>query len=296
MLKKIIIAETSAGRLDQLLKQQLPEHSRAFLTKLIKQGNVLIDGQKTKPSIKISKGQKIEIIIPKKETLKPEKGKLDIVYEDKNVLVINKPAGLAMHPGAGVIKNTLAGRLLNYLPALKNVGEPMRPGIVHRLDKDTSGLVIVAKNENARLHLINQFKNRLVEKEYLALIKGKITPEKGAINRSLARSKKQRTKITTALLGKPAITEYKTVKSFRDFTLLACFPRTGRTHQIRVHLASVGHPIVGDKTYGPKKQALTAPRQLLHAHHLKITLPDGKTKQWTAEMPTNFASALKKLI
>ncbi|MFH1508655.1 MAG: RluA family pseudouridine synthase [bacterium] len=297
MKSKTIFAKENNDRLDRFLCAKFPEYSRSYFSNLIKAGQILVDNNKAKASQNIVKDQKIEISFPEKEFLQAEKGNLDIVFENENVIVINKKAGISMHPGAGETTGTLASLLLNYYPDIKNVGEPDRPGIVHRLDKDTSGLVIVAKNNEARNYLFEQFKNRNVTKEYLALVNGIMKDSVGEINKAIKRSKSNRTKMAISIFGKEAVTKYSVQNFYNNYTLVKCWPRTGRTHQIRVHLESIGYPIVGDKVYGAKKQKhpFKTERQFLHAKKLKLELPSGETKEWETELPNDLQNILNKL-
>ncbi len=225
---------------------------------------------------------------------------MKIIYEDKNIIVINKPADLIVHPNNPEQKNTLVDELLAYCPEIKNVGnDPMRPGIVHRLDKDTSGLIIIAKNNHSFAYLKKQFSERKIVKKYLALVHGQVKDEKGIITKSISFSKKDRKK-RSALLdekSKKAWTEYKVVKRFKKYTLLEIIIKTGRTHQIRVHLSSIGHPIAGDKQYKFKRQLLpeNLNRQFLHASYLKFKLPDGKIMEFKLDLPEDLKNVLQNL-
>ena len=223
-----------------------------------------------------------------------------IIFEDNDILVIDKPAGLTVHPVNKSQKNTLVNQILSYCPRIKDIGDdPLRPGIVHRLDKDTSGLMVIAKNNSAFEYLKKEFQERKVVKKYLALVIGQIKDKKGTITKAISLSKKDHRK-RSALLddkAKPAWTEYKVLKRFKDFTLLEVRPKTGRTHQIRVHLASIGHPIAGDKQYKFKRQAWPANlnRQFLQAAYLKFRLPNGKLVEFKSELPKDLERILKDL-
>jgi 23S rRNA pseudouridine1911/1915/1917 synthase len=217
---------------------------------------------------------------------------LDIVYENQDIIVINKPAGLLVYPIKGE-KDTLVARLIAHDPKIKEVGQKERPGIVHRLDRDTSGLMIVAKNNQAYQYLIDQFSQRKITKKYLALVFGKIKEPKGKIVYRIQRGKK----MTLDLAGRSAETEYQVVKYFNDFTLVEAVPKTGRMHQIRVHLHKIGHPLVGDKLYRFKRKKFPFPiiRQFLHAYYLKLELPNGKIAEFKIELPQELKSILIKL-
>lgn len=225
---------------------------------------------------------------------------MKIIFEDKDILVIDKPAGLTVHPVNKSQKNTLVNQILAYYPKIKNVGDDvLRPGIVHRLDKDTSGLIIVAKNQSAFEHLKRQFQERKVIKKYLALVMGQVKDEKGVITKAISLSGKDHKKRSVLLddKSKKAWTEYKVLKRFKEYTLLEVYPKTGRTHQIRVHLASIGHPIAGDKQYKFKRQTRPADleRQFLHAAYLKLALPDGKIREFKSELPQELERVLENL-
>ena len=225
---------------------------------------------------------------------------LKIVFENQDIIVINKPAGLTVHPTRPEQDNTLVNQLLAYYPEIKNVGEDvLRPGIVHRLDKDTSGLMIIAKNNKAFEYLKKQFQERKVIKRYLALVHGKVKDEKGTITKSISLSKKDHLKRSTLLdeKSKPAWTEYQVKKYFNNYTLLEVAPKTGRTHQIRIHLASIGHPITGDKQYKFKRQVnpKNLNRQFLHASYLKFKLPNGKIAEFKSKLPQDLEKVLESI-
>ncbi len=226
--------------------------------------------------------------------------KLKIVWEDKDAIVINKPAGLLVHPTSSQQNDTLVNGLIAYCPSIKNVGDdPLRPGLVHRLDKDTSGLIVVAKNNSAFKYLKKQFQEGKIAKYYLALVIGQIKDKKGIITKAISFSKKDYRK-RSALLdkkSKKAWTEYKVLKSFKDYTLLKVIPKTGRTHQIRVHLSSIGHPLAGDKQYRFKRRPSpeNLPRQFLHAHYLKFQLANGKIVELKSALPQDLKKVLQAL-
>jgi len=226
--------------------------------------------------------------------------KLNIIYEDKDILVIGKPAGLVVHPNKPNQNNTLVNGLLAYYPPINEVGEdPLRPGIVHRLDKDTSGLLIVAKTNQTFKYLKEQFKQRKIKKKYLALVVGRIKDEKGIITKSISQSKKAHNK-RSALWdekAKKAITNYKVIKRFKDYTFLEVVPKTGRTHQIRIHLASIGYPLAGDKQYKFKRQPCPKGlgRHFLHAYYLKFQLPNGKMMALKSELASDLKKVLQDL-
>lgn len=247
-------------------------------------------------------GERVDIIIPPLEAtdLTAEAIALDILYQDDDIIVVNKPSGLVVHPAAGHRSGTLVNALLYHCPVIAGVGGERRPGIVHRLDKDTSGVLVAAKNEQAMASLIKQFKNRQIHKDYLVLVWGHLTPFSGTIETRIGRSKHNRKKMSaTTNTGRMSITKYQTLNAFDDISFLRVHPETGRTHQIRVHLAHMGHPVVGDKQYGKrprKKVAITTQRQMLHAERLAFNHPaTGQRVEFAAPLPADMALVLKKL-
>jgi len=288
-------------RLDIFLANKLPEFSRSRLQGLIRDGNVSINKQPlTKAGRWLDAGEIIEVHIPPPvpSMLVPEKRPLDIVYEDSNLVIINKPAGMVVHPSPGHTAGTLVHAVLGLIPDLGGIGGEERPGIVHRLDKDTSGLIVVAKNEPAHTWLQDQFRNRAVEKIYLALVDGHPPTETGRIEAAIGRNSSHRKLMGVVPddKGREAITEYRTLEKFTDQTLLEVHPHTGRTHQIRVHMAFLGCPISGDTVYGRKKRTLPIARHFLHAWKLKITLPGAdKQREFEALVPDDLSQTLKAL-
>lgn len=233
--------------------QEFPSFSRTQLHKQITETDVLVNSKSTKPSYRIRSNDVIEIELPSPPVIEliPEEIPLDIIYEDKDLLVLNKPSGLVVHPAAGIDRGTLANGLAAYLDASSASGSPMRPGIVHRLDRDTSGLMVVAKNQPSYHHLTQQFAERKVKKEYIALVYRQVEKLSGTIDLPIGRHLNQRTKMAVMVkTGRPALTIYKVSKQFANFSLLDIEIKTGRTHQIRVHLAHINHPVVGDEVYG----------------------------------------------
>ncbi len=313
-VKSFLINEENEGiRIDKFLKAQFPEISRNRLQALIKQGFVLIEGKTTKPRYLLRKNDKLKVHLqPKKEVkISPNpKVKLDILFENEHFLVLNKAAKILVHPAKTPTTKTLANGLVSYLPSLRKVGEnPLRPGIVHRLDKDTSGLLLVAKNQKAFLELKRLFQKRKIEKEYLALVAGKFRHKKGKIESYLIRSRNHASKRISLPLpaenakSKKALTFYQVKKEFHPlkghyYTLLSLFPKTGRTHQLRAQLSSINHPIVGDPLYKSKTgQSLLAPPQMfLHAAKLAFFFQN-QYYQFYSPLPRalqDFLSSLKQ--
>lgn len=288
-------------RLDKYLVSCFPDYSRSQLQRLIGEGFVLVNGvQPTKTGLFLEMGDLVEINFPAPEPIDiiPEDILLEILYEDKNLLVINKPAGMVVHPSVGHSQGTLVHAVMGHVPFLEGIGGKMRPGIVHRLDKDTSGLILIAKNDNSHRWLQRQFKLRDVEKIYLALVDGRPVTPTGRIIAPIYRDRAQRKKMVIAPEGKgrPSVTEYQTIKQYTNHTLLRVHPLTGRTHQIRVHLASLKIPIAGDSVYGHKKQLIDLGRHFLHASELSIRLPGEKKKTtFRTELPDDLAKVLENL-
>ncbi len=293
----VLIVEQSGTRLDKFVSERYPDFSRTYLQKLIDDGWVKVNGKTAKPSYRLNSGDKIEVSFPTTaiSTLAPENIQVKIAYEDDDLLVVDKPAGLTTHPSLGQTEHTLVNAILSYYPRLAEMGDSLRPGIVHRLDKDTSGLIIIAKNVPAQLKLIEQFRNRSVSKTYITLVKGHLTPERGIIEAPIGRDKVARKKMAVVTGGRHALSQYKVLKYYRDYTLLEVKPETGRTHQIRVHLAAIGFPMAGDSVYGIKVPFLK--RQFLHAHCLSFNLPStGKRTELKSELPEDLKEALKNII
>lgn len=282
-------------RLDGYLAEVLPQFSRAYLQKLIEQGRVVVNGRRTKASRRLIADDSIAVELP---PLPPspaaEPASLHIVYEDEEIIVVDKPAGLTVHPAPWHPDHTLVNALLAHFPALAESGEGVRPGIVHRLDKNTSGLIVIAKNEPARTALIKQFRSKAVTKGYLVLVKGKAFPRQGVIELPLGRDPRNRKRMAVVQGGREAVTHYRVERYFGDCSLLEVMPRTGRTHQIRVHLSAVGYPVVGDSTYGVKSDCL--PRQFIHAHRLGFRLPSTRQYlEFSSPLPRELRGALEML-
>lgn len=288
-------------RLDRWLAAQLPDRSRAEVQRWIKDGRVTLGSRSLKASYRVQEGDTVTAEIPPiaDYTVAAEAIPLDIVYEDADVIVINKAAGMVVHPAAGNWHGTLVNAVLHHCPDLEGVGGAGRPGIVHRLDKDTSGLILVAKNDRAQRSLQAQFKARAVHKTYLALAHGRMTPQRGRIEAAIGRDPRQRKRmaVVPASLGRAAVTEYDVIAYYGNCTYLSCHPLTGRTHQIRVHLAYVHHPLVGDEVYGGgRRLALRVPRQFLHAAGLRFRLPATQEEMtFTAPLPADLQAVLDEL-
>lgn len=299
--EKIIVKDLNEPvRIDLFLTEKI-SLSRSAVQRLIKHGNILVNNKPVKkPGQKLKNKDIIFIKHPEPEIwhVEPEKIPLDIIYEDQDLIVLNKPKDMVVHPGAGRKKHTLAGALLSHCGGLSEVGGKLRPGIVHRLDKDTSGIMIVAKNDKTHINLSQQFSKRNIKKEYIALVHGNLNNAKGIISTPVGRNKKDRKKMAVTYDGKPAETRWEVLKKFKDFSLLKITPLTGRTHQIRVHMASTGHPVVGDQIYGKKNKDknLMLGSQFLHA--LKIGFRHPKTGQYiefSAKIPSELKEILKNL-
>ncbi len=298
MIKNLysFVVDKPGVRLDKYVGERCPELSRTYAQKLIGGGYITVNDRVAKAGVKLNIGDKVNIIIPPTplSPLSPEDIPLNIIYEDDDLLVIDKPAGLAIHPAPGHPSHTLVNAILSYLPSLPDTGDSLRPGIVHRLDKDTSGLMLVAKSSMAQVNLINQFKARSVVKAYLALVKGHLTPENGIIEAPIGRDPRNRKRMAVVAEGREARTEYYVIKYIGDYTLLEVRPETGRTHQIRVHLSAIGYPVVGDKVYGVKSAYLS--RQFLHACRLGFKLPStGEYVEFNSELPPELVEALKNI-
>ncbi len=283
----------SSVRLDQYLVAVFPRPiSRSHIKKLIDNGNILANGVKVKVHHKVKVGDKIEVFLEELPflSLEPQDIPLNIIYEDDDIIVVNKPPGIAAHPGPGIQSGTLVNALLYHCKSLSTVNEA-RPGIVHRLDKDTSGVMVVAKNNFSHTELAKQFKDRTVKKRYIALVKGDVELDEGVVDLPIGRHPSHRQKMAVRYDStKKAVTEYKVLKRFKDFTMLELNLKTGRTHQIRVHMAYLGHPILGDEKYGAKGKFQ---RQTLHSYFLSFRHPrTGKNLEFTAELSDDIKTLI----
>lgn len=301
MTKKefIVTKENSNQRLDTYASSLDAVLSRSMCQKLIKENLIKVNGKNVKESYKVKEGDKIEITFeePKETKAKPENIPLDVIYEDNDILVINKPKGMVVHPGNGNTDGTLVNAVLAYAKgSLSGIGGEIRPGIVHRLDKDTSGLIIVAKNDKAHINMSNEIKNHEVTKIYTALVKGNIVENEATIDMPIARSKQDRKKMSVDKDGKSAITHIKVIKRYGKYTLLRVKIDTGRTHQIRVHLSQIGHPVVGDEVYSNGKNEFGVKGQMLHSTILEFKHPvTGKLLHLEAPLPQYFQDVINKL-
>lgn len=299
-MKEFIVEKEEIGkRLDAYLSLKNEKISRTMVQKLIEEGDILVNGKNPKASYKVSEGDKItlEEIEPKEISLEAQDIAVDVIYEDKDIIVVNKPKGLVVHPANGNPDGTLVNAIMAICKgSLSGIGGEIRPGIVHRLDKDTSGIIIIAKNDEAHINLSEQIKNREVKKTYIALVRGFVKENEATINMPIGRSPKDRKKMAVVKNGKNAITHIKVLERFNNYTLLQVNIETGRTHQIRVHLSEIGYPIVGDYTYSNGKNEFGIVGQCLHAKSLKFRHPiTNKEMYLEAELPQYFKDVIKKL-
>ncbi|NQT82425.1 RluA family pseudouridine synthase [bacterium] len=299
-----VVSENCSGfRLDKFLADCLPERSRAYVQRLIQRGLVTLNGEQVKAHHTVKEGDVAEVVVPPPEEpyMEPQDIPLEVLYEDEYLIAVNKPAGLVVHPGAGNPSGTLVNALLAHCEKLSTGGHPLRPGIVHRLDKDTSGCIIVAKDDVTHRRLADQFLTRQVHKEYRAIVVGSPPDDRGVIETHIARSRRNRKKMTaTAAEGKFAFTSYCVLENFFHASYLSIEPLTGRTHQIRVHLSHIGHPVAGDRQYSRgstcRQLGIEIPRQMLHSYKLHVNHPhNSKRMRLTAPLPKDFSSALNQL-
>ena len=298
MIKLIVPDEQARQRLDRFLAQALPAFSRARLQTLIREEFVSLNGKPARPRDLVRAGDAVEVREPEIEKVEaqPEQIRLDVIFEDDDLLVLNKPAGIVMHPGAGHAQHTLVNALLAHCQNLSGIGGKERPGIVHRLDKETSGALVVAKNDTTHRDLSSQFAARTMTKIYLALVAGILRKTSGVIDKAIARHPIHRQRMAIARRqGRSAKTEYRVLRSGNEMSLVECTLHSGRTHQIRVHLHHVGNPVLGDKLYGGKR-AGDYPRQMLHAWKLAFRHPrSGDAMSFEAPVPRDFADAMRKI-
>lgn len=294
-------AENDAGkRLDSFLTEKCPEMTRSLIQKQIENGNVTVNDKIYAKNYKLKNNDKIILLVPDPETMeaKPENIPLEIVYEDDDLLVVNKPKNMVVHPAPGNYEGTLVNALLFHCgDSLSGINGVMRPGIVHRIDKDTSGLLIVAKNDFSHKRLAEQIKVHSFERKYMAVVYGNLKNDEGTIDAPIGRHPSDRKKMTVIYKNsKPAVTHYKVYRRYEGFTLVELTLETGRTHQIRVHMASIGHPVAGDPVYGPKKVITSLSGQCLHAYYISFVHPrTEKIITLSSELPEYFTDFLSKL-
>lgn len=298
-VRELLVGEGMEGeRLDTWLALKVPELSRSQVKSLIEDGLVLVGGQVRKPGYRVKPGEHVEVRIPppRETRVEAQDIPLNIIYEDQDVAVIDKPQGMVVHPAHGHWDQTLVNALLYQVRDLSGINGEIRPGIVHRLDKDTSGILVVAKNDRAHQSLSSQIKARSMKREYIALVHGVIKEQAGTIQAPIGRSKTHRKKMAVVKDGRPAVTHYEVLRRYRDYTLVRVRLETGRTHQIRVHFSYIGHPVVGDVVYGPSKPHFDLVGQLLHARYLGFKHPvSGAMMEFTSPLPEYFATILQHL-
>jgi 23S rRNA pseudouridine1911/1915/1917 synthase len=291
------IVDGSGLRLDKYVAEKCPELSRTQAQKLVSDGLVTVNGQVAKAGFKLSAGDRVRIALPPpRESPAPEAMPLSIVYEDSDLLVVDKPAGLTVHPAPGHPSHTLINAILSHVPRLPEADDLQRPGVVHRLDKDASGLMVVAKNKEAQLNLASQFKARSVAKAYLVLVRGHLTPDDGVIEAPIGRDPRNRKRMAVVAQGegREARTDYHVLRHIGEYTLLEVRLETGRTHQIRVHLSAIGYPVFGDRVYGARSERL--PRLFLHACRLGFRLPSsGEYREFTSNLPPDLERVLEDI-
>lgn len=298
-VRELLVGEGMEGeRLDTWLALKVPELSRSQVKSLIEDGLVLVGGQVRKPGYRVKPGEHVEVRIPppRETRVEAQDIPLNIIYEDQDVAVIDKPQGMVVHPAHGHWDQTLVNALLYQVRDLSGINGEIRPGIVHRLDKDTSGILVVAKNDRAHQSLSSQIKARSMKREYIALVHGVIKEQAGTIQAPIGRSKTHRKKMAVVKDGRPAVTHYEVLRRYRDYTLVRVRLETGRTHQIRVHFSYIGHPVVGDVVYGPSKPHFDLAGQLLHARYLGFKHPvSGAMMEFSSPLPEYFATILQHL-
>lgn len=292
-----LVIDGEKGRLDKVIAEKIKDLSRTKIKELVNDKNILVNNKAEKVSYKVQSGDVIDVTIPpvKPLSLEAENLHLDIVYEDSDVIVVNKPQGMVVHPSAGHPDHTLVNGLLYHTRDLADSPEGFRPGIVHRIDKDTSGLLMIAKNDRARESLEKQLAEKINKREYLAIVHGNFEVKNGVINAPIGRNPNNRKQMAVNIKGKAAVTHFTVLEQFKNYSLVKCVLETGRTHQIRVHMKYIGHPLAGDPLYGPKK-TLSGHGQFLHAKTLGFYQPS--TNEWlefSAPLPTIFEKQLENL-
>ncbi|SEU30550.1 23S rRNA pseudouridine1911/1915/1917 synthase [Lacrimispora sphenoides] len=301
MSQEFVVAPEEAGvRIDRYLSGQCQDISRSYLQKLLKEQSVLVEEKPVKSNYKVNAGDRISLTLPeiREPEIMPEEIPLDIVYEDKDIILINKPKGMVVHPAAGHYSGTLVNGLMSHCRSeLSGINGVMRPGIVHRIDMDTTGVLIVCKNDMAHSSISEQLKEHSITRKYAAIVHGVLKDDEGTINAPIGRHPIDRKKMSiNEKNGREAVTHYRVLERFRQFTYIECQLETGRTHQIRVHMASIGHPLLGDSVYGPAKCPFRLTGQTLHAGVLGIIHPrTGEYMEFTAPLPDYFEELLRKL-
>jgi len=299
--QEFVVAPGEAGvRIDRYLSDQCQDISRSYLQKLLKEQSVLVEEKPVKSNYKVNAGDRISLTLPelREPEILPEEIPLDIVYEDKDIILINKPKGMVVHPAAGHYSGTLVNGLMSHCRSeLSGINGVMRPGIVHRIDMDTTGVLIVCKNDMAHNSISEQLKEHSITRRYAAIVHGVLKEDEGTINAPIGRHPIDRKKMSiNEKNGREAITHYRALERFKQFTYIECQLETGRTHQIRVHMASIGHPLLGDSVYGPAKCPFRLNGQTLHAGVLGIIHPrTGEYMEFTAPLPDYFEELLRKL-
>jgi len=294
----VFVVDQGGQRLDQIVVEHVSDLSRAQVQRLIKSTAVTVNGIVSKSAYRVEPGDRITVVLPDEveSAILPEDVPLDIIHEDDVLIVVDKPAGMVVHPAYGHTTGTLVNALLGYWPDISNVGGIERAGIVHRLDMNTSGLIVVAKTEQARVILQRQFKRRQVSKTYLALVEEHVHPREGIIDVPIGRDKRDRKKMAVVRGGREANTTYRVVKYFAAHTLVEAFPHTGRTHQVRVHLAWMGYPVVGDTVYGYRKQEILQGRHFLHAAGISFDHPStGEKVEFASSLPADLQQVINHL-
>ncbi|NKF05277.1 RluA family pseudouridine synthase [Clostridium gasigenes] len=298
-LNFIINEENKGERIDKYISNIIDGKSRSFLKGLIDNGSVTVNGKVQKSNYNVKCGDNITVVMPEPmiSNVTPENIELDIVYEDEDLIVINKPKGMIIHPAPGVYTGTLVNALLYHCKNLSGINGVIRPGIVHRIDKDTTGIIVVAKNDEAHAFLSDQFKEHTIKREYYALVEGKFMKTEGSVDKPLGRHKRDRIKMAITSDGKRAVTHYEVLEQYDNGTsLVKCSLETGRTHQIRVHMASISHPVVGDTIYGLKKPRYKLDGQVLHAKTLGFIHPTKKEyMEFNSELPSYYEDILTNL-
>ena len=294
-----VTEDNNGERIDKYLSTVIEGKTRSFIQGLIEDKAITVNGKIVKSNYKLKTNDEIVVILPEPIELdvKAENIDLNIVYEDSDVIVVNKPKNMVVHPAPGNYTGTLVNGLLYHCKDLSGINGVIRPGIVHRIDKDTTGILVIAKNDEAHNSLAKQFKDHSIKREYYALVEGRFSKESGTVDKPLGRNKKDRLKMDIVEEGRRAVTHYEVLEQYdKGVSLIKCTLETGRTHQIRVHMASIGHPLVGDQTYGFKKQKFKIEGQALHAKTLGFIHPStGEYIEFTSDLPEYFEKLIKKL-